>query len=55
MAAHKAILRAIERGDEDRASKKTRAHLMQTQSYPLSSDRDLVVQIAPPGALSNLF
>lgn len=49
LSAHRSILRAIESGDPDRASKLARTHLAHTQRYPLSSEGDSPVQVSTPG------
>jgi DNA-binding FadR family transcriptional regulator len=44
---HGAILDAIERGDADRASRLSRAHLRESQRYTLTDGGDRIVQAAP--------
>lgn len=45
---HRAILAAIDRGDDERATKLTRSHLTESQLYPLAEDESAVVQVAAP-------
>ena len=47
LAAHRSILRAIEKGDEDRAARLARAHLDETQRYALTTDGATVVRSVP--------
>lgn len=55
MKSHKAILRAIERGDGDHAAKVARSHLLASQRYPLAEDGTMIVQAVPPRGVPPLF
>jgi GntR family transcriptional regulator, transcriptional repressor for pyruvate dehydrogenase complex len=53
LAAHEAVLRAIDSGDEDQAARAARVHINETQRYPLAEERDTVIQApASRGLLS---
>lgn len=47
ISVHAAILREIEGGDEEKASRLVKAHLQQSQRYALSESTDAIVQAAP--------
>lgn len=51
ISAHRAVLRAIERGDGDRAAKVVKNHLLETQHFWLTDSADLAVQAVPTRAL----
>ncbi len=48
LAAHRAILLAIERGDADQAAQLARTHVTESQRYALSEGSKRPVQAAPP-------
>ncbi|MDA8047242.1 MAG: FCD domain-containing protein [Actinomycetota bacterium] len=48
LSAHAAILKAIERGDEDRAARLARDHLRASQRYALAEGGATVVHAVPP-------
>jgi DNA-binding FadR family transcriptional regulator len=55
IAAHRALLRAIEAGRDEHAARLVQTHLRESQRYTLAEAEDSVVQATPPRSLSNLF
>jgi DNA-binding FadR family transcriptional regulator len=47
LTAHRAILEAIDRGDDDQAARLARSHLRETQRYALSAGTETVIQSVP--------
>jgi DNA-binding FadR family transcriptional regulator len=47
LTAHRSILEAIDRGDDDQAARLSRVHLRETQRYALSAGTETVIRTVP--------